>query len=224
MPAQGSLTPELFPNRQEAGRRLGERLQQEISGVDRLVLALPRGGVVIGHEVAVALDCPLDVLVVRKLGVPGQEELAMGAIASGGARVINKDLQKRLGLEDHEVEEIARREEAELNQRVQSWRGDRPIPDMKGRKVIVTDDGVATGASLVVALQVVRELQPGELIAALPVAPPDICESLRKHVDMLVCLETPEPFLSVGSHYRDFSEVTDRDVTSLLEKARRPEG
>lgn len=222
------VTPEnstsaLFADRQTAGRELGEHLRNEIGGNDLLVLALPRGGVAVGYEVAQALDCPLDVLVVRKLGVPGQEELAMGAMAAGGARVINESLVQKIGLAEQEVEEIARSEENELDKRVRRWRGDRPVPSIRGKQVIVVDDGVATGASMSVALQVVRSQEPAELIAALPVAPADAYRNLEPNVDELICLRTPDPFISVGSHYRDFSEVTDAQVTEFLEKATRPE-
>ena len=199
-----------FRDRAEAGRELGERLAAEYAGrPDVLVLALPRGGVAIGREVADILDAPLDVLVVRKLGFPGQDELAMGAIASGGARVLNEALLEQTGLPRDRVDAVVDRELEEL-------RGNRPAPDVSGKSVIVVDDGLATGSTMLAAVQALRSEDPARIVVAVPTAPPQTCTALEDVADEVVCLRQPYPFYAVGLSYEDFSEVGDEDVRRLL--------
>ena len=206
-----------FRDRAEAGRELGERLAAEYAGrPDVLVLALPRGGVAIGREVADILDAPLDVLVVRKLGFPGQDELAMGAIASGGARVLNEALLEQTGLPRDRVDAVVDRELEELRRREQLYRGNRPAPDVSGKSVIVVDDGLATGSTMLAAVQALRSEDPARIVVAVPTAPPQTCTALEDVADEVVCLRQPYPFYAVGLSYEDFSEVGDEDVRRLL--------
>jgi predicted phosphoribosyltransferase len=206
-----------FQDRAEAGQELGERLAEEYAGRDEvLVLALPRGGVAIGREVADILDAPLDALVVRKLGFPGQDELAMGAIASGGARVLNEVLLEQTGLPRDRVDAVVARELEELRRREQLYRGTRPPPDVAGRTVIVVDDGLATGSTMLAAVQALRSQDPARIVAAVPTAPPQTCTALEDVADEVVCLRQPYPFYAVGLSYEDFSEVGDDEVRRLL--------
>jgi predicted phosphoribosyltransferase len=206
-----------FQDRAEAGQELGERLAEEYAGRDDvLVLALPRGGVAIGREVADILDAPLDALVVRKLGFPGQDELAMGAIASGGARVLNEVLLEQTGLPRDRVDAVVARELEELRRREQLYRGTRPPPDVAGRTVIVVDDGLATGSTMLAAVQALRSQDPARIVAAVPTAPPQTCTALEDVADEVVCLRQPYPFYAVGLSYEDFSEVGDDEVRRLL--------
>jgi putative phosphoribosyl transferase len=206
-----------FQDRAEAGRELGQRLAEEYARRDDvLVLALPRGGVVVGREVAEILDAPLDVLVVRKLGFPGQVELAMGAIASGGARVLNEALLEQTGLPRDRVDAVVARELEELRRREQLYRGARPPPDAAGKTVIVVDDGLATGSTMLAAVQALRSQEPARIVAAVPTAPPQTCTALEEVADEVVCLRQPYPFYAVGLSYEDFSEVGDDEVRRLL--------
>src|SRR6195256_5187343 len=203
------ITPGLFRDRREAGRLLAEKLATYANRPDVIVLALPRGGVPVAYEVARALRAPLDVFVVRKLGVPGYEELAMGAVATGGVRVLNEQLVKRLGIPDHLIDAVAAREQQELARRERLYRGGRPTPDVRGRTVILVDDGLATGATMSAAIAALRELRPARIVVAVPTASPETCEEMRSKADDVICAITPEPFNAVGRWYRDFSQTTD---------------
>jgi putative phosphoribosyl transferase len=184
-----------------------------------VVLALPRGGVPVAFEVARSLRTPLDVFVVRKLGVPGHEELAFGAIASGDVRVLNEDVVEMLGISSAVVERVAREEGAELVRRERAYRGDKPPIEVAGRTALLIDDGLATGASMRAAVSALRELGPKRIVVAVPVAAPDTCIALRDEADEVVCAETPEPFYGVGAWYYDFSQTSDEEVSSLLAQA-----
>jgi putative phosphoribosyl transferase len=207
---------ERFRDRKEAGRLLAERLAGYRERDGLLVLGLPRGGVPVAAEVARALGAPLDVFLVRKLGFPGQEELAMGAIASGGARALNEELLRSAPLPPEVIEEVAAREEVELRRRELLYRGERPPLDPAGRTLILVDDGVATGSSMRAAVAALRTLGAEQIVVAVPVAPPQTCEILAREADEVVCLRTPRPFYAVGLWYSDFSEVTDEQVRDLL--------
>lgn len=209
----------LFRDRADAGRVLAQRLTGYANRADVLVLALPRGGVPVAFEVAEALDVPLDIFIVRKLGVPGHEELAMGALATGGVRVVNDDVVSQLGLSDAVIDAVAVQEEKELERRERAYRGARAAPDVRGRTVILVDDGLATGATMRAAAAALRKQQPARLIVAVPVAASQTCDDLRTEVDEIVCGATPEPFLGVGRWYRDFSQTTDEEVRRLLGQA-----
>jgi putative phosphoribosyl transferase len=208
--------PRPFHDRFEAGRVLATRLSVYADRPDAIVLGLPRGGVAVAYEVARALHLPLDVFIVRKLGVPGQEELAMGAIASGGVRVLNHAVIRALGLSQAQIEEVIRREEQELRRREEQFRGNRPPPDLKGKTVILVDDGLATGATMWAAITAVRQQQPAKIVMAVPVADPSGCESFRQIADEVVCAITAEPLHAVGLWYQDFPQLTDDEVRSLL--------
>jgi putative phosphoribosyl transferase len=210
-----------FQNRVEAGQLLAEELKEYANRSDVLVLALPRGGVPVGYEVAKALHAPLDVLIVRKLGVPGQEELAMGAIAGGGVRVMNEDVLPFLSISEKEVEEVVTREQMELERREKLYRGDRPAPEITGKTVILVDDGIATGTSMRSAVEVLSRQRPAKLIIAVPVAASSTCEEFNRPADQetCICLQTPEPFYAVGLWYEDFSQTTDHEVRDLLDAA-----
>jgi putative phosphoribosyl transferase len=205
-----------FHNRVEAGHLLAERLRAYAGRDDLLVLALPRGGVPVGLEVARALGAPLDLFLVRKLGLPGQEELAMGAIASGGARVLNEELVRSLGLTEELIEPVAVRERLELERRERAYRGDRPPPEVEGRVVILVDDGLATGSSMRAAVEALRLRNPARIVVAVPAAPEETSRQLRALVDELVVLKTPRPFYAVGVWYEDFAEVSDDEVRHAL--------
>ncbi|HYC32341.1 MAG TPA: phosphoribosyltransferase family protein [Gemmatimonadales bacterium] len=205
-----------FHDRAEAGRRLGERLAKFAADPDAIVLALPRGGVVTGAEVARRLGAPLDVILVRKLGVPGHEELAMGAIASGGVRVLSEDVIDTLGISERDVAAVAAAEEDELERREQAYRGARTPPDVEGRTVILVDDGLATGATMRAAAAVIRAQAPKRLVVAVPVAPAATCAELGNVAHEVICLQTPDNFRAVGEWYEDFSQTTDEEVRRLL--------
>ncbi len=209
-----------FENRKVAGRELAETLQSYADREDLLILALPRGGVPVGFEVAKALDAPLDVFLVRKLGAPGREELAVGAIASGGVRVLNRDVIRSLGVTEEEIERVAERERRELQRREESYRGARAELRVKGRPVILVDDGLATGATMRAAVEALKEQEPAEIIVAVPTAPPETCAEFEGEVEAVHCLTTPTPFFGVGGAYRDFSQTTDQEVRELLAQAR----
>ena len=210
------MTPFGFADRRQAGRVLASTLQNYAGQQNLIVLALPRGGVPVAYEVAAELHAPLDVFSVRKLGVPGREELAMGAIASGGARVVNTDVIESLRIPESEIERVAAGELAELERRERVYRDDRPYLDLEGRNVIIVDDGVATGASMVAALCALRKRKPAKLVVAVPVGPPETCALMRRYADDVVCAMTPERFEGVGLWYEDFSQTTDDEVRELL--------
>lgn len=210
---------QILTDRQDAGRRLASELSKYAGRDDTIVLGLPRGGVVVAFEVARALGAPLDIFLVRKLGAPGQEELAVGAIASGGIRVMNEDVVRALGLTESRIEAIAAREQAVLDHRERLYRGQSKPPDLAGKVVILVDDGLATGASMRTAIRSLKSRAPARVVVAVPTAPPDTCAVLAREVDETVCLMTPEPFYSIGSWYLDFSQTSDEDVVELLQKA-----
>jgi putative phosphoribosyl transferase len=205
-----------FADRRDAGRCLAEALAHLSGQPGLLVLGLPRGGVPVAAEVAHALGAELDVLVVRKLGLPWQPELAMGAIASGGAQVLNTEVLQLAGVDDAAFKAVLARERAELARREQVFRGDRPPFDVRGRTVIVVDDGVATGATLRAGLAAIRQLSPRRLVAAVPVAPPDTLALLEREADEVVCLSSPADFYAVGAAYRRFDQTDDTEVRDLL--------
>jgi predicted phosphoribosyltransferase len=211
---------EHFRNRLDAGELLANRLAAYAGRPDVIVLALPRGGVPVGYAVAKAMRAPLDVMVVRKLGVPGHAEFAMGAIASGGEYVLNRELVQSLGVPGQLVEATARQELAELERREQLYRAGRPPLQLRGCTVILVDDGLATGASMRVAVKAVRKTQPARVIVAVPVGSPDTCSEMGKEADEVICDFTPEPFNAVGLWYEDFSQTSDEEVQRLLEEAR----
>ncbi len=208
-----------FRDRREAGRLLAAPLTAYAHRPDVLVLALPRGGVPVAYEVARALGAPLDVFLVRKLGVPGHEELAMGAIASGGVRVLNQEIVRALRIPDEVIEAVAAQEQQELARRERLYRGDRPPPDVRERTVILVDDGLATGATMHAAVQALRQQQPARIVVAVPIAAPETCAELSGEVDDIVCAATPQPFHAVGLWYADFSQTTDDEVRDLLARA-----
>jgi putative phosphoribosyl transferase len=211
----------LFKDRNEAGRRLAERLMT-YRGDDPIVLALPRGGVVVGYEVASALGAPLDVVVARKLGAPGQPELGIGAIAPGGVWVINEPLVGLLGLSETDIGQVASKEEVEMERRLRKYRGAaRTMPDVRGRTVILVDDGLATGVTALAAIRALRKVKPARIVFAAPVCAPDTAEALRSDVDEVVCAATPSDFMAVGVWYDHFEQVTDEEVVGLLERARK---
>jgi predicted phosphoribosyltransferase len=209
----------LFQDRFDAGRLLASKLRPFANRSDTVVLALPRGGVPVGFEVAKALNVPLDVFVVRKLGVPGQEELAMGAIASGGICVLNEDLVRGLGIPNEVINAVAADEEQELERREHLYREGRPAVAVRGRTVILVDDGLATGSSMRVAVTALTRKKPAQIVVAVPVGAPETCAEIGPEVDQIICLATPEPFRSVGEWYSDFSQTSDEEVRDLLRRA-----
>lgn len=214
------MASQRFRDRDEAGRALGEALEPRFGGRDDLiVLALPRGGVPVGFEVAIRLRAPLDVFVVRKLGVPGYEELAMGAIATGGVRVLNEDVLSQVHLAPHTIDVVAAREQLELERRERAYRGDRSPVDVRDRTVILVDDGLATGSTMRAAVRALQNMDPRAIVVAVPVAAETTCDQLRREVDELVCLRTPEPFQAVGLWYEDFEQTSDAEVHDLLSRA-----
>jgi putative phosphoribosyl transferase len=205
-----------FPNRIEAGRQLAEKLDKYAGLKDVIVLGLPRGGVPVGYEVAKRLRAPLDVFTVRKLGVPGFEELAAGAIASGGVRVLNEDVMRAIPHADEVIEAVTAREAAELERREQIYRQGRPPPELRDRIVILVDDGLATGATMRAAVNAARQSGAAKIVVAVPVGPPDTCRELEEEADETICLSTPVFFQAVGQYYEDFSQTSDEDVRELL--------
>lgn len=206
-----------FPNRLAAGRLLGAAVAERYKErADVLVLGLPRGGVPVAHEVAAALGAPLDVFIVRKLGVPGHEELAMGAIASGGVRVLNREVLDYVPVSDKSIEAVTAREQRELERRERSFRGVKPPLDVRGKVVIVVDDGLATGSTMRAAVQALRQMGPEAIVVAVPVAAPSTFRDFQSEADDVICLSTPEPFEAVGLWYEDFEQTTDAEVHELL--------
>jgi putative phosphoribosyl transferase len=210
-----------FLDRYDAGRRLASALSNYADRSDLLILALPRGGVPVAYEVARALHAPLDVFLVRKLGFPGHEELAMGAIATGGVRIIDQQIVQMFGISDEAIDRVTATEQRELERREQLYRDGRPAPDVKGRTTILIDDGLATGSTMRAAVQALRQEGARKIVIAVPVAPPETCEAFRDEVDDIICAVTPEPFRAVGIWYADFSETTDDEVRELLARAER---
>ena len=209
-----------FRDRRAAGKTLAQKLMHYAERPNVLALALPRGGVPVAYEVALALHVPLDVFIVRKLGVPGHEELAIGAIASGGVRVLNKRIIESLNIPEEIIEQVAQRELQELRRREQAYRGEYPPLDIHGRIVILIDDGLATGASMRAAVVGVRAQDPERIVVAVPTAAPETCEAFQNEVDEIVCAITPEPFLGVGRWYDDFEQTTDEGVRLFLQDIR----
>jgi len=210
-----------FRDRTEAGRCLSKKLVAYADRNDVIVLALPRGGVPVGYEVAKALRVPLDAFLVRKLGAPGQEELAMGAIAAGGIRVLNDEVVRLLHIPQRVIDSVAAKEAQELARRDRLYRGTRPPPDVKGNTVILVDDGLATGSSMRAAVAALREQAPKRIVVAVPVAAAQTVREFSGEVDELVCCYTPEPFFSVGFWYEDFSQASDHEIRELLDHAAR---
>lgn len=224
---RGTLTPTItqprtvrrFRDRYDAGRQLAERLKAYANRPDVIVLALPRGGVPVGYEVAAALHVPLDLMLVRKLGVPGHEELAMGAIASGGVRVLNAETIRLARIPPAVLERVAASEQRELERRERLYRGDRPLPDVRGTVVILVDDGLATGSTMLAAAHALRNQGAGRIVVAVPVAARETCDAFRDVVDEMVCALTPEPFYAVGLWYDEFEQTSDDEVRELLARA-----
>ena len=210
----------LYKNRREAGRKLAGALAEYASQDDVIILALPRGGVPVAYEIAGILNAPLDVLLVRKLGVPGHEEFAMGAIAWGKVQIINQDTVQRLGISQEAIQQVIDKEDQELHRRNQLYRNDQPLPQIKGNRVVVVDDGLATGATMKAAVSALRQMGANGIIVAVPVASSDSCRELEEIADKVICLHTPEPFYGVGQWYRDFSQTTDQEVENLLSHAK----
>ena len=208
-----------FVDRADAGRRLAEKLGKYAGRPDVIVLGLPRGGVPVAYEVAKRLHAPLDVFIVRKLGVPGFEELAAGAIASGGVRVLNPDVMRAIPYADEAIEAVTAKETSELERREQIYREGRPPPELCDRVVILVDDGLATGATMRAAVKALRERGTAKIVVAVPVGPPDTCRELAQESDETVCLSTPIFFQAVGQYYEDFSQTSDDDVRELLSAA-----
>ncbi len=206
-------------DRMTAGRALGRALKAYADRDDVIVLALPRGGVPVAYEVARALGASLDLMLVRKLGTPGQRELAMGAIATGGALVLNEDIIRSLAISRETINRVAIEEQKELERRQLAYRGDHPLPNLEGLCVILVDDGLATGATMRAAISALRQYHPVRVVVAVPVAPVETVERLEKEVDQVVCLETPEPFMAIGKWYQAFPQVSDAEVKQLLSRA-----
>ncbi len=214
---------EPFVDRRAAGRELAEHLASYAGRDDVVVLGLPRGGIPVAYEVARTLDAPLDMLVVRKLGVPGHEELAMGAIASGGVRIRNEQVIADARVDDATIAAVAGHERIELERRERAYRGDRGPVEVAGRTTVVVDDGLATGATMRAAVAALRERGATAIVVAVPIAAPAVCAELRETVDEVVCVRTPEPFVAIGLWYRDFDQTTDDEVRRLLSDAAGPE-
>lgn len=223
MPGAGAVARTVFRDRVEAGDVLAAWLGHYAGRPEVLVLALPRGGVPVAARVAEALGAPLDVFVVRKLGVPGHEELAMGAIASGGVLVRNEEVVGKLGLGEDTLRRVAEAEQRELARRERRYREDRQPPDLAGRVVILVDDGLATGSTMRAAVEAARRLGPARVVVAVPTAPASTCQNLRELADEVVCATTPRPFRAVGNSYRSFPQTSDEEVRSLLEAAWAPD-
>jgi predicted phosphoribosyltransferase len=213
------MSPQLFSDRTEAGRLLAAKLAKYAGRSDVITLALPRGGVPVAYEVAKALHAPMDVFLVRKLGIPGREEVAMGAVATGGVRVLNDQVVKVLGIPQYVIDAVAAWEQQELARQERAYRGDRPPPDVRGKTVILVDDGLATGSTMMAAVEALRRQGPARIVVAAPVGSRDTCDLLRPLVDEVVCAVTPEPFYAVGLWDRDFSQTSDEEVRQLLERS-----
>src|SRR5215208_5892886 len=209
----------IYRNRSEAGKHLAAKLTTYANRDDVLVLALPRGGVPVAFEVAKELRAPLDIFLVRKLGLPGHEEFAIGAIATGGVRVLNDDVVDYLGISDDVIDSIAAKELRELERRERAYRGDRREPIVRGKTVVLVDDGLATGSTMRAAASALRQQAPARIVVAVPVSAPQTCDEYRMGVDEIVCAVTPEPFQAVGLWYKDFSQTTDEEVRDLLARA-----
>ncbi len=209
----------MFHDRADGGQQLAERLSQYAGRKDVIVLGIPRGGVPVAFEVAQALGVPLDILLVRKLGTPGQRELAMGAIASGGVRILNEDVVRELGITQADVESAVREQQVELQRREEYFRGSRTAVSVEGKTVIVVDDGIATGSSMLAAIEALRTLHPGRIVVATPVAPPQVRARMLKSADGFVTVHTPERFFAIGEFYEDFSQTEDSEVRDLLRRA-----
>lgn len=209
----------IFEDRAEAARVLATKLRKYANRSDVVILALPRGGVPVGYAVAQELNAPLDIFAVRKLGVPGYEELAMGAIASGGVRVLNEDVVEQLNISSKAIDNVARREQVELERRERLYRGDRPPMNLRDQIVILIDDGLATGSTMRAAVRALRALQPARIVVAVPVGPRSSCVELMEEADEIVCAVMPEPFDGVGRWYRNFQQTTDQEVRELLDQA-----
>jgi putative phosphoribosyl transferase len=209
-----------FKDRVDAGRKLAKELSKYANRSDVLILALPRGGVPVAFEVAKELNVKMDVFIVRKLGVPGNEELAMGAIASDNIRVLNEDVVRSFQIPERVIDMVAENELRELERREHAYRGDRPKPEVSGSIVILIDDGLATGATMRAAAAALKTKNPAKIVVAVPTAARDTCEFFGREVDEVICVTTPEPFYGVGAWYGDFSQTTDKEVCELLEKAR----
>lgn len=209
----------LFKDRFEAGRMLARELMHYADRDDVVVLALPRGGVPVAFEVAKALNAPLDVFLVRKLGLPGREELAMGAIASGGVRVLNEEVVGWYKVNEKVIDSVAQREQRELERRERVYRGNRAMPLLRNRTAILVDDGLATGTTMRAAVSALRKYKPARLVIAVPTAPQETCREFREQVDSIVCATTPQPFWAIGAWYEDFSQTTDEEVRDLLDKS-----
>lgn len=209
----------LFRDRTAAGKQLAQALTAYANRPNVVVWGLPRGGVPVAFEVAKALNAPLDVFLVRKLGVPGHEELAMGAIASGGVRVLNEDVVRSLHLSETTIDQVAAKEQQELERREHLYRDDRPTPDVREHTVILVDDGLATGATMRAALRALRQHQPTCIVVAVPISSSETCHEFEAEVDEIICAQTPRPFHSVGFWYDNFSQTTDEEVRDLLQRS-----
>ena len=208
-----------FKNRMQAGQYLADKLMEYANAADTIVLGLPRGGVIVAHEIALKLGLPLDIFVVRKLGVPGYSELAMGAIASGGVRIMNEEVMSQVRIPDSAVEAVTRREEQELKRREAAYRGNRPPLNVEGLTVILVDDGLATGSTMRAAVMSLKRQKPKRIVIAVPTASPEVCDEFRAEVDDILCGMTPMPFHAVGIWYEDFSQTTDEEVRQLIKAA-----
>jgi putative phosphoribosyl transferase len=209
----------IYRDRRDAGRQLALKLKHYADDSSVLVLALPRGGVPVAYEVAAALHVPWDIFLVRKLGVPDQPELAMGAIASGGIRVLNEEVVRLLGIPDEVIDQVAAEEQEELQRRELAYRDGRPAPAIKGRTIILVDDGLATGSSMRAVIAALRQQRPRGIVVAVPVAAATTCEEFKAEVDDIVCAATPEPFRAVGLWYQDFSQITDDEMQELMQES-----
>ena len=209
----------IFRDRTEAGQILASKLTKYVNQVDTVILALPRGGVPVAYEIGKELGLPIDIFVVRKLGVPGHEELAMGAIASGGVRHINRDVVDQLRIESETIDVASRREQKEIERRERLYRGQRPPVDVRNKTVILVDDGLATGSTMRAAIAALRQHRPARIVVAVPTAAPQTCSEIADEVDEIICAATPETFYAVGQWYQDFSQTTDDEVRELLARA-----